>query len=210
MRRRHLTGWFGGLALMSAWPAGSARAQTTLPDWLLEVARRMDSAAVIRGAFEQIKTIKGFKKPLLSRGRFLIVRGRGIQWLTQEPFPSALVVTRERLMTVTDGGAQEMDARQEPGLRAVNELLMAVLGGDLRVLNVRFQVEGSLQGSQGWRMTLVPKDATLLRFIVRIEMEGDRHVQQVRLIEGSGDESRIRFSQHSSIGLTQAESARFQ
>lgn len=213
MKRRHLTGLLGGLVLMSAWPAGSARVQaqlpSALPDWLLEAARRMDSAAVIRGDFEQTKAIKGFKKPLLSRGRFLIARGRGIQWLTQEPFPSTLVVTRERLMTVTDGGVQQMDARQEPGLRAVNELLMAVLGGDLRALNARFQVEGSLQGSQGWRMTLVPKDAALLRFIARIDMEGDRHVQQVRLLEGSGDESRIRFAHHSTTSLTQAEAARF-
>lgn len=210
MKRRQLAALLGGLALVSAWPAGSALAQSALPDWLTEAVRRMDNAAVIRGDFEQTKTIKGFKKPLLSRGRFLIARGQGIQWLTLEPFPSTLVVTRERLMTVTEGGVQQMDARQEPGLRAVNELLMAVLGGDLRALSSRFQVDGALQGSQGWRMSLVPKDATLRRFIARIEMEGGSHVQQVHLTEGSGDESRIRFAQHSSTSLMPAEAARFQ
>lgn len=213
MKRRQLMTWMGGAVLMSLWPAHGGYAQSpsqsSVPDWLTEAARRMDNAVVIRGDFEQIKTIKGFKKPLLSRGRFLIARGQGIQWLTLEPFPSTLVVTRERLMTVTEGGVQQMDARQEPGLRAVNELLMAVLGGDLRALSKRFQVDGALQGSQGWRMSLVPKDEALRRFIARIDMEGDRHVQQVRLTEGAGDESRIRFAHHSSTSLTQAEAARF-
>jgi hypothetical protein len=219
MKRRQLMTWMGGAVLMSFWQAhdghaqspspSQSQSQSSLPDWLTEAARRMDNAVVIRGDFEQIKAIKGFKKPLLSRGRFLIARGQGIQWLTLEPFPSTLVVTRERLMTVTEGGVQQMDARQEPGLRAVNELLMAVLGGDLRALGKRFQVDGALQGSQGWRMSLVPKDEALRRFIARIDMEGDRHVQQVRLTEGSGDESRIRFAHHSSTSLTQAEAARF-
>lgn len=213
MKRRQLMTWMCGAVLMSLWPAHGGHAQSpspsSLPDWLTEAARRMDNAAVIRGDFEQIKTIKGFKKPLLSRGRFLIARGQGIQWLTLEPFPSTLVVTRERLITVTEGGVQQMDARQEPGLRAVNELLMAVLGGDLRALSKRFQVDGALLGSQGWRMTLVPKDEALRRFIARIDMEGDRYVQQVRLTEGAGDESRIRFAHHSSTSLTQAEAARF-
>lgn len=214
MKRRQLMTWMGGAVLMSMWPAHGGRAQSSspsaLPDWLAEAALRLDNAAVIRGDFEQTKAIKGFKKPLLSRGRFLIARSQGIQWLTLEPFPSTLVVTRERLMTVTEGGVQQMDARQEPGLSAVNELLMAVLGGDLRALSNRFQVEGGLQGAQGWRMTLVPKDAALRRFIARIDMEGGRHVQLVQLTEGSGDESRIRFAHHSSTSLTPAEAARFQ
>lgn len=204
MKRRHV---MGGLML---WPVGRVRAQPSGgPDWLTEAVRRMDSAPIIRGDFEQTKLIKGFKKPLVSRGHFLMARGQGIQWITTAPFPSSLVVTRDRLTMATEGGVQQMDARQEPGLRAVNELLMAVLGGDLRALNTRFEVDGGLQGAQGWRMTLIPKDAALSRFITRIDMVGDRHVQQVRLSEGSGDESRIHFARQSSTSLTPAESGRF-
>lgn len=189
--------------------ASASPASSAAPAWLIEAGSRLDPSEVIRGDFEQTKSIKGFKKPLVSRGQFVISRGRGIQWVTQAPFPSTLIVTRDRLTTVTEGGTQQLDVRQEPGLRAVNDLLMAVLGGDMKALHARFQVEGGLQGTQGWRMTLVPRDAALSRFIARIEMEGDRHVQSVRMSEASGDENRIRFSRQGHAGLSPAESDRF-
>lgn len=189
--------------------APASPAPSAAPAWLIEAGSRLDPSEVIRGDFEQTKSIKGFKKPLVSRGQFVIVRGRGIQWITMAPFPSTLIVTRDRLTTVTEGGMRQIDVRQEPGLRAVNDLLMAVLGGDMKALNARFQVEGGLQGAQGWRMTLVPRDAALSRFIARIEMEGDRHVQSVRMSEASGDENRIRFTRQGHAGLSQAEADRF-
>lgn len=193
---------------MSHAQAVSTQPPPALPAWLVEAASRLDQSEVVRGEFEQTKVIKGFKKPLVSRGEFVIARGRGIQWVTLTPFPSTLVVTRDRLTTVTPGGTQQIDVRQEPGLRAVNDLLMAVLGGDMKALNTRFQLDGGLQGTQGWRMTLVPRDAALSRFIARIEMEGDRHVQFVRMSEASGDENRIRFTRHGHAGLSPIESER--
>lgn len=203
------------LALVSSAVPDAARAQASsasgspaLPAWLIEAGSRLDQSEVVRGDFEQTKAIKGFKKPLVSRGEFVIARGRGIQWVTLTPFPSTLLVTRDRLTTVTPGSTQQIDVRQEPGLRAVNDLLMAVLGGDMKALNAKFQVEGALQGSQGWRMTLVPRDAALSRFVVRIEMEGDRHVQLVRMSEASGDENRIRFTRQAHTGLSPVESER--
>lgn len=212
LKRRQLAGLIAaGAMLAAAWPCHGAQADpTSPPQWLSEAARRLDNAAIMRGDFEQTKTIKGFKKPLVSRGHFLMARGKGIQWVTNEPFPSTLVVTKDRLLTIMDKGVQQqLDARQEPGLRAINELLMAVLGGDLNALNARFQIEGGLQGVQGWRLSLVPRDVALQRFISHIDMDGDAHVQNVRLSEGAGDESRIRFTHHSSTSLTQAEAERF-
>lgn len=203
------------LVLAASAAPNTARAQPpaspgspALPAWLIEAGSRLDQSEVVRGDFEQTKAIKGFKKPLVSRGEFVIARGRGIQWVTLTPFPSTLVVTRDRLTTVTPGSTQQIDVRQEPGLRAVNDLLMAVLGGDMKALSARFQVEGGLQGSQGWRMTLLPRDAALSRFVTRIEMEGDRHVQLVRMSEASGDENRIRFTRQGHTGLSPLESER--
>lgn len=215
VRQGLLQAGLASLALAASLAPNAARAQAlasqapaALPAWLVEAASRLDQSEVVRGEFEQTKVIKGFKKPLVSRGEFVIARGLGIQWMTLTPFPSTLVVTRDRLTTVTPGGTQQIDVRREPGLRAVNDLLMAVLGGDMKALNTRFQLDGGLQGTQGWRMTLVPRDAALSRFIARIEMEGDRHVQFVRMSEASGDENRIRFTRQGHAGLSPLESER--
>jgi outer membrane lipoprotein-sorting protein len=200
--------WAGTLGLVM--PLQAQAQSPSSPDLLAEISRRLDTPAVLRGEFEQTKTLKGFKRPLVSHGSFVMARGRGVQWITSEPFASILVVTRERLVTITGGAAtQQIDTRQEPGLRAINDMLMALLAGDVKALAGRFQSEGGVQGSQGWHVSLTPRDAALARFIARIELEGDRHVNQVRLMEASGDDSRIRFTRPVASKLSPAETERF-
>ena len=204
--RRHLLQvGLVGLA-MAALPAHAH----TAPDLLTEVSKRLANPPVLRGEFEQTKTLKGFKRPLVSKGTFVMVRDRGVQWVTAQPFASTLVVTRERLVTLGEAGIQQqIDTRQEPGLRAVNEMLMALLAGDVKALSARFKSEGALQGAQGWKLVLTPREAALAGFIARIELEGDRHVMLVDLKEASGDDSRIRFFNHAASTLSPAEAGRF-
>jgi outer membrane lipoprotein-sorting protein len=186
-----------------------AMAQTR-PDLLADISQRLDNPAVLRGDFEQTKTLKGFKRPLVSRGSFVMASGRGVQWVTTQPFASTLVVTRDRLLTLGEGGVtQQIDTKQEPGLRAVNEMLMALLAGDVKALSARFKAEGALQGEHGWHVVLTPRDAALAGFVAKIELDGDRHVKQVVLREASGDDSLIRFSKHTVSTLTPLEIGRF-
>ena len=84
-----------------------------------------------------------------------------------------------------------------------------LLAGDVKALAERFQAEGALQGAQGWRLALKPRDANLAGFITRIELEGSRHVDSVNLHEASGDASRIRFFNHAASSLSPAEAGRF-
>ena len=178
-----------------------------------QVRRRRIDAPVVRGQFEQRKTVKGFKHPLVSKGDFLMARERGVVWHTQEPFESTLVVTRDRLLSRRPDGRteQDIDARDEPGLRAVNEMLFALMGADLAQLGARFHIEGELLGTDAWRLALVPREAALSHWVSRIELEGDGHVRAVRLHEAQGDISVIRFSaQVPSGGLTREEAARFE
>ena len=212
-RRRRLLA-LGALAMLPALPGGTALAQPAeaVPAIAAEVRRRLLDEPVLRGEFEQRKTVKGFRNPLVSRGDFLIARQRGVVWRTREPFASSLVVTRDRmLLRQADGSvASRLSAKDEPALRAINETLFALMAADLQTLAQRFRIEGELQGSEGWRLVLAPRDAALAQWVARIEMEGDRFLRQVRLSEGQGDSSVIRFSQHTaSAALTREEEARF-
>jgi hypothetical protein len=177
-----------------------------------QVTKRLATEPVLRGEFEQRKSIKGFRNPLVSRGDFLVVRGRGVVWRTREPFASSLVVTRDRLLSRQADGtpASQLNAKDEPGLRAINEMLFALMAADLAVLSQRFRIEGELRGSEAWQLSLVPRDAALARFVSRIELEGDRFVRQVRLAEAQGDASTIRFSQQATAAApTTEEASRF-
>lgn len=182
-------------------------------DLLGDVAGRLADAPVIHGQFEQTRKLSGFSNPLVSRGDFVLARGRGVVWNTREPFPSSLLVTPDRLvMRGADGKVQQqMQADSQPAMRVVGESMIAVLRGDLRSLQTRFDVKGKLVGKAGWALTLTPTDAGMRRVFTRIELAGDRFVRDVRLEEGSGDSTVVRMIDPAAASkLTTAEEQRFE
>ncbi|MCP3102401.1 outer membrane lipoprotein carrier protein LolA [Myxococcus sp. K15C18031901] len=158
------------------------------------VRARLQDAPLLRGEFEQKKTVAGFKKPLVSRGDFVLSREKGVLWDTRTPFASTLTLTRTSLSAAQGtSAAYHLDTGKEPALAAVNELLFALLAGDVATLSSRFEVEGALVGAEGWKLTLTPTDAGLARVFRSIRLEGDRFVRQVLLEETRGDSSLIQF-----------------
>ncbi len=176
-------------------------------DVLAAIGARLVSAPVLRGQFEQSKTVKGFKHPLLSQGDFLVLRGRGVIWRTRAPVASSLAMTRSRLVSRGADGAvqQQVDAVREPAVRGIIELMFAVLSADLQVLAQRFSIGAQLLPGQAWRITLLPRDATLAQWAARVEIEGDRQVRQVQWQDGMGDRTLIRMSAHQSSPAPSAD-----
>jgi outer membrane lipoprotein-sorting protein len=175
-------------ALLLSWSAHAA-------DLVKDVRARLVDAPRVRGQFKQEKTVAGFKKPLVSRGDFLLARDQGVLWNTRSPFASTLTLTRKSLSAEqgTGGAAYRLDSTKEPALAAVNELLFALLAGDVASLQKRFKVEGELVGAAGWKLELTPTDAGLARIFKHVHLEGDGYVRQVRLDETRGDTSLITF-----------------
>jgi hypothetical protein len=201
------------LALLPLVPALAAPAATPAAAAVALVRQRLQLAPVLQGEFEQVKTIAGFRNPLVSHGDFLVARGQGVLWHTTGPFESTLVVTKTRLFTRAADGttANALDAQAEPGLRQVNELVFALLAADLDALAERFTIQAEGGGAPGWKLVLVPRDPQLARFIARATLEGDRNVDSVRIEEARGDTTLIRFArQVPAPALAPADAARFQ
>ena len=199
------------LAALASFAVASSAAPGA--DFARLIHDRLKTSPVLKGEFEQSKTLKGFRNPLVSRGEFLVARGQGVWWHTQQPFESTLVVTKTRLFTRNaDGSAGNlMDAQAEPGLRQVNELIFSLLSADLDVLADKFTIVAQPVGAAGWTLVLVPRDPDLAKFLVRATLAGERDVQTVRIDEARGDATLIRFSkQVPSAALTADEAARFQ
>ena len=181
-------------------------------DFMKLVHERLKVAPVLKGQFEQTKTLKGFRNPLVSKGEFLVARGQGVWWHTLQPFESTLVVTPTKLFTRNaDGSASSLvDAQAEPGLQQVNALIFSLLAADVDVLADKFTVVAHSVGAAGWTLTLTPRDANIARFLVRATLAGERDVQTVRIDEARGDVTQIRFSrQLPSAALAPDEAARF-
>jgi hypothetical protein len=190
-----------------------AHASEAPPALLREVRQRLASEPVVRGSFEQHKTVKGFRKPLVSSGEFAVSRHKGVLWRTLTPFASTLVVTRDRVLArQADGSvARALNAADEPAVRMISETLFGVMAADLAVLGQRFRIEGDLVGREGWRLVLLPRDPALARWLQRGELEGDRYLRSVALHEGSGDQTLIRLARHATdTALRPDEEAQFE
>jgi hypothetical protein len=175
------------------------------------VAARLARPPVLRGRFEQDKRIAGFTQVLHSRGEFLLAAGSGVIWTTREPFAAELRLSRDALVSTQDGAVvMSLDAAREPGLRAINQLLFALLAGDVATLARQFRVDGAVTAER-WSLTLVPLDPGMAKVLTKIALAGDRLVESVELDEANGDHTRIRFLEQSSTpaALTAAERARF-
>ncbi|WP_428001162.1 outer membrane lipoprotein carrier protein LolA [Acidovorax sp.] len=178
----------------------SATAQTApsatpaAQDLLAQVRQRVHDAPVVRGGFEQLKTVKGFKQPLRSSGDFVVARGKGIVWHVQRPFESTLVVRPDSLQSRGSDGklTMQMRAQDEPVLRTVNAMLFAVMSANLAELAQHFEVTGQL-AAKGWSLHLVPRDPTLAQWLASVELQGNQFVQEVKLQEARGDSSLIRI-----------------
>jgi hypothetical protein len=135
-----------------------------------------------------------------------VVRQRGVLWRTTAPFPSLLVVTRDRVLAKQGDGsvARRLSATEEPAVRAISETLFGVMAADLSVLAQRFDVSGEAT-ADGWRLVLLPREPQLARWIQRVELDGDRFLHAVRMHEASGDLTHIRLARHATGGRLAAD-----
>lgn len=174
---------------------------------------RLHQPAVLRGNFVQSRQITGFRRPVESSGDFVVARGEGLLWHTQKPFESLLSVSRERLRVTNGKGGTEttLDAKREPMLRALNDILQSVVIADIPALRTRFDLTIKLVGATDWEMALLPKDATLRSRFSTIVLAGGAHVQSARLVEASGDITTVRFvDQREDLKLSDAEAGKLQ
>jgi hypothetical protein len=161
---------------------------------LARIQRQLATPAVFCGTFEQSKTLVGVKQPVRSSGRFCVVAGKGILWRTIHPFASSLLITRDAITEKRSGEtAQRISAEQEPGVRAINDLLFSLFGGDLSRLAASFEVTGSMSGAN-WTAKLTPRTAGMRTVIAGIELQGGAFVQRIALHDAGGDRTIIVFS----------------
>ncbi|MEJ2791896.1 outer membrane lipoprotein carrier protein LolA [Iodobacter sp. LRB] len=181
-------------------------------DLAASVKERLAQPGVLRGDFEQNKQVSGFKKPLVSRGDFLVARDLGVLWRTKTPFASVLRLSRDEIVATQDGAvAFRLSASKEPSVRMINGLLFSLMNGDVSSLGELFKIEGGVNG-KAWQLTLTPRQAALGKIMRKIELSGDQFVRRILLDEANGDQTAIQLSAQNTepARLSGEERARFE
>ena len=160
------------------------------------VKQRVAKVDVLRGEFTQEKQVAGFKNPLRSQGRFVLAQDHGVIWTTLKPFPSEVVVTRDRILSrQSDGSSRvELDGRQQPAMRSVNAIMFALMSGDAQALSAQFTVKVDVLPGNAWKMQLTPRSAMLGKVFAQLTLSGDRYVREVQINEVNQDVTRIHFT----------------
>ncbi len=160
------------------------------------VKQRVAKVDVLRGEFTQEKQVAGFKNPLRSQGRFVLAQDHGVVWTTLKPFPSEVVVTRDRILSRQNDGSSrvELDGRQQPAMRSVNAIMFALMSGDAQALSAQFTVKVEVLPGNAWRMQLTPRSAMLGKVFAQLTLSGDRYVREVQINEANQDVTRIHFA----------------
>lgn len=180
------------LSLLVAVPALAAPAAADVD----LVKQRVAKVGVLHGEFTQEKQVAGFKNPLRSQGRFVLAQDHGVIWTTLKPFPSEVVVTRDRILSrQRDGSSRvELDGRQQPAMRSVNAIMFALMSGDAQALSAQFTVKVEALPDNGWKMQLTPRSAMLGKVFTALTLSGDRYVRQVQITEANQDVTHIHFA----------------
>ena len=200
------------LMLLAALPM-LGQAENSTRDALVEIQHRLLQVPLLRASFVQEKHVAGFIHPLVSQGDFTLVRDKGIIWQVNKPFPSEMVLTRNRVMSRRNDGSMyvEADGREQPGVRAVNTMMVALMAGDMDVVSKHFHVEAKVLPHDKWELVLTPRSTMLAKAIVSVKLGGDRYVQDVAIEEANHDRSEITFSGFSEIpALSDAEDKLFE
>jgi len=197
------------LMAAAAFFAAGACAQAAAP--VAKIQTMLAKPDVLCGRFDQTKNLAGMKKPLLSNGRFCVVKGKGVLWRTLKPFPNTLRLTRDEIVHLQgDRVAMRMDAKTEPVVRMINSVLFSLLGGDLAQLDKMFEVDGTAD-KDSWQVALKAREPALAKAIGAINLEGSAYVKRIEMNEASGDKTTIVFSamQTGEAAMTAEEAAQF-
>lgn len=147
---------------------------------------------ILRGEFEQIRTLKGFKNPLKSEGRFLLSKADGVVWQSIKPFASLIRISNSgTIVKLSDQQNQSKSNTKKPNA-ALSQIMLAMLSGNQVEMEKYFKIQRT-ERNGAWIIQLQPKGG-MARVFAHIEIKGERYIKQVLMQEKSGDQTELHFS----------------
>jgi hypothetical protein len=170
----------------------------------------LQKGQVLRGRFEQFRTLKGFGAPLKSAGSFTLAVDRGLIWRTETPFAMMTIMTPSGLVQRSEGGGEtRLPAAQVPFMSQLYNMLGGALGGDWGAMSTTFAMARK-DTKAGWHVTFTPLQPDSSGMPLQsIAVTGRQNVDDVVMAKPNGDQDRIVFSQQriTQEDLTSGEAA---
>jgi hypothetical protein len=187
------------LALLS-WPTQAIT--------LADVQQQLTAADARSARFEQERQISGLTQALRSSGELLLVKGKGLWWQQQKPFPLTLTLTPTRMVQQLPGQpAQTLDS---PQLLEFSNLMLALFDPSEAALDNYFRHKLASEGEE-WTLTLEPIRSPLDKVFASLVLKGRHELASLAIHDKQGDVTLIRFVdwQLKTLPLSAEEQSRF-
>lgn len=161
-----------------------------------ELLKRLAKVQALTARFHEEKKLALMRRPLIAEGHVYFTRPGWIARWTDTPEVS-VVLLKDGMLSVRDpGGKRELDVTSNPVLRAFVEGFVHVLSGNKALLERDYALHFSTQAdTQTWELKLSPRSEALRRMVSELSFSGrGASVQQMRLLEASGDQTQMDFS----------------
>jgi len=177
------------IALMLFLITGSVCAGTLVS----QIETLVSAAPTVRGKFTQSKTLSGVSKKLNSEGFFIVDKSKGVVWITEKPIYQTLKVSNSGIRIGNKSSVlMNLDARSEPSVKYINELVLAIFSGDMSALERLFNFSGEVT-AKGWNLELTPKN-TVSTLFKQITIVGSSTINRISFISKDGDLTEVIFS----------------
>jgi hypothetical protein len=156
-------------------------------------ATSVTSDPVLQGRFIQARRLSDLPKPLLSSGRFVFARDRGVLWQVEKPFVSEFVLTPVAMITREGGRERRMAAHEQPGLNIATRLFSALFTLDIAALEKDFTLFGA-GDAKAWTLGFKPKHAALEQHFATATIQGGSSIEAIRMTDARGDVTDLKLS----------------
>ncbi|MGY3925176.1 outer membrane lipoprotein carrier protein LolA [Aeromonas jandaei] len=180
----------------------------TLAITLADVQQQLTAADARSARFEQERQISGLTQALRSSGELLLVKGQGLWWQQQKPFPLTLTLTPTRMVQQLPGQpAQTLDS---PQLLEFSNLMLALFDPSEAALDNYFRHKLASEGEE-WTLTLEPIRSPLDKVFASLVLKGRHELASLAIHDKQGDVTLIRFVdwQLKTLPLSAEEQSRF-
>lgn len=158
-----------------------------------QIGALVSASPTVRGKFTQSKTLSGVSKKLNSEGFFIVDKSKGVVWVTEKPIYQTLKVSDSGIRIGNKGGVlMNLDARSEPSVKYINELVLAIFSGDMSALEKLFNYSGDVT-AKDWNLELTPKNTVSLPF-KKITIVGGSAISRISFVSKDGDLTEVIFS----------------
>lgn len=159
-----------------------------------QVQEILSKPASIEGNFTQVRNVKILSQPLVSSGAFLLSKKDGLLWKQDKPFISTMTMNSQKIeQKIMDNPPSVLTEKEQPAVFNFTKIFLSVFQGNLSEVQQYFNIY-FMGDAHHWEMLLIPTGSPLNKAIYSIQLNGERTIQEVTVIDAEKNSLKISFS----------------